>query len=221
MDIVFSTTSRPTRHHHGYQSVRQSILDEARGIMRAEGVAALSLNEIARRLGMRPPSLYTYFPAKRALLDALFLDGMRMYRARLADLRAASGVNGGAVEAAIRDLMGFADEHPELYSLLFERPVPGFEPGPESLAEAQGVLEDSAEWMQEMKNAGVLRTQLDAAAARDLLIAVMQGLTSLKRANEPNAPPETGRFGSLIPAAVEMIRAAWMQRETPEEKEHQ
>ena len=39
--------------------------------------------------------------------------------------------------------------------------------------------------------------------------------------NEPNAPPETGRFGSLIPAAVELFRAAWMQRETPNEEEHQ
>ncbi len=220
MNIEFPTASKST-HHHGYHAVRQSILDEARSIMRAEGVAALSLNEIARRLGMRPPSLYTYFPAKRALLDALFLNGMRMYRARLAELRAASGVNEGAVEAAIRDFMNFGDEHPELYSLLFERPVPGFEPGPESLAEARGLLEDSAAWVQEMKDAGVLRTHLDAAAARDLLIAVMQGLTSLKRANEPNAPPETGRFGSLIPAAVELFRAAWMQRETPNEEEHQ
>ena len=55
---------------HG-QTIRE-ILDVAIEVMTAEGVAALSLSEVARRMGMRPPSLYQYFPSRMAIYDALF-----------------------------------------------------------------------------------------------------------------------------------------------------
>ncbi|MEU0837731.1 helix-turn-helix domain-containing protein, partial [Streptomyces sp. NPDC005969] len=55
----------------------QEILDVAVEVMAEEGVAALSLAEVARRVGMRPPSLYQYFPSKMAVYDALFERGMR------------------------------------------------------------------------------------------------------------------------------------------------
>ena len=37
----------------------------------------LSLAEVARRLGVQPPSLYKYFPSLMAIYDALFLEGQR------------------------------------------------------------------------------------------------------------------------------------------------
>src|SRR3954451_19065492 len=52
-------------------------LDHAAEIMAEEGVAGLSLGEIARRMGIRTPSLYVYFPSKHALYDALFARGWR------------------------------------------------------------------------------------------------------------------------------------------------
>ena len=47
----------------------QSILDTARAIMREEGVAALSMHELARRMDMRAPSLYNYFTSKVEAFD--------------------------------------------------------------------------------------------------------------------------------------------------------
>lgn len=213
MDVLLSDSATPkrSRRHHGYPLVRQAILDTAREVMRAEGVGALSLNEVARRLGMKPPSLYTYFESKHALYDELFRSGMRTYRAQVRELMEQSGVSPGFFEAAIRHYTAFADEHPDLYALLFERPVPGFVPSEESMAEARGLLEDSERWFQEALDAGVVRPGLGAAQARDLALAVMHGLTSLRRANEPGAAPGEGRFAPLIPAAVELIRAAWMR----------
>src|SRR3954466_903708 len=55
----------------------EEVLDHAAAIMAEEGVAGLSLGEIARRMGIRPPSLYVYFPSKHALYDALFARGWR------------------------------------------------------------------------------------------------------------------------------------------------
>ena len=45
--------------------------------MAQEGVAGLSLSEVARRMGIQPPSLYKYFPSKLALYDELFKRGAR------------------------------------------------------------------------------------------------------------------------------------------------
>jgi AcrR family transcriptional regulator len=205
----------PIRRHHGYTAVRKAILDTAREIMRVDGVGALSLNELARRLGMKTPSLYTYFPSKHALYDELFRLGMQAYRQRSTELFTVHRLNEDLFEAVITDYMRFADENPDLYALLFERPVPGFVPTADSMSEATGLLEDSERRMQEALDAGLIRTGLSAAATRDLFITVMHGLTSLKRANEPDAPFGSGRFGGLVPAAVALVKTAWMAPAAP------
>ena len=49
--------------------------------MQEQGVAALNLNEVTRRLGVSGQALAKYFPNKAALYDALFLMGLRLFRA--------------------------------------------------------------------------------------------------------------------------------------------
>src|SRR6476660_8163887 len=53
----------------------REILDAAWTLMAREGVAEVSVREVARAVGMRQQSLTYYFPTKPALLDALFADG--------------------------------------------------------------------------------------------------------------------------------------------------
>lgn len=201
--------ARRRPRNHGYEATRERILAEARAIMRADGAGALSLNELARRVGMKTPSLYTYFASKDALYDAIFRDGMRAYRARQDALEARLGAGLDTVEAVLTDYVAFADENPELYALLFERPVPGFVPSEESMVEARGLIEDSNRRVQSLIDCGLVRQDLDVAQLRDMLLVVMHGLTSLRRANEPGAAMNEGRFGPLVPQMVAMLLAAW------------
>src|ERR1700719_4347532 len=53
----------------------EEILDIAETLMTEEGVNGLSLSEVARRLGVQPPSLYKYFPSLMAIYDAIFERG--------------------------------------------------------------------------------------------------------------------------------------------------
>ncbi len=207
-----SLVSAEPGRRHGYTAVRQSILETARDMMRAEGAAALSLNEIARRLGMKTPSLYTYFASKHDLYDALFLKGIGMFRERLAGIFATHHMEGDLIESAIADYMNFADENPDLFSLVFERPVPGFIPSEASMQEAAGLLADGERQFRLAIDAGFIESGLNAVATRDLFIAVTHGLTSLKRANEPTAPLDSGRFGPLIPSAAALLTSAWRPR---------
>ena len=74
-----SPTSLSPRRQRNHALMVQTILDTARAIMRADGVAALSMQELARRLDMRAPSLYHYFSGKAAIYDALFRLGVTVY----------------------------------------------------------------------------------------------------------------------------------------------
>src|SRR3954467_14163757 len=76
---VMTTEAVPVdrRHRRRLETIEEG-LDHAVEIMAADGVAGLSLGEIARRMGIRPPSVYVYFPSKHALYDALFERGWRM-----------------------------------------------------------------------------------------------------------------------------------------------
>src|SRR3954466_7298327 len=67
------------RRQRNREEMQDGILAVAREIMREQGVAALSMNEIARRVGITPPALYNYFPSKLALYDALYRLGIRIF----------------------------------------------------------------------------------------------------------------------------------------------
>src|SRR5438445_13438430 len=67
------------------QETIEEILDIAVQVMTEEGVNGLSLSEVARRLGVQPPSLYKYFPSLMAVYDALFARGQRANLAVMQD----------------------------------------------------------------------------------------------------------------------------------------
>src|ERR1019366_5824677 len=51
------------------------ILAEAWALARRDGLAAISLRDLADRVDLRQPSLYAYFDSKRGLYDLMFADG--------------------------------------------------------------------------------------------------------------------------------------------------
>jgi hypothetical protein len=81
-------------------------------------------------------------------------------------------------------------------------------------------MDESAEMLAEFHQgfveaveAGQIKPGISAAQARDLTIALMHGLTAQQMANEPEAADGSGRYGSLVPAALAMLRASWEPRE--------
>ena len=68
-------------------STRAEILEAAWELCRTQGLAGLSLRDVARKIGMRPPSLYWYFDSKQAIYDAMFAQGNRQLLERLAQQR--------------------------------------------------------------------------------------------------------------------------------------
>src|SRR5712692_8962561 len=69
------TPQRSDRRARRHQETIEEILDIAEDVMTEEGVNGLSLAEVARRLGVQPPSIYKYFPSLMAVYDAVFRRG--------------------------------------------------------------------------------------------------------------------------------------------------
>ena len=208
--ILSPKERRQRNRERNREEMKAAILDAARAVMREQGVAALNLQEVARRVGVRAPSLYEYFPGKMALYDALFRLGVRLYAERSEQLAQTSPSLWEYARASLHLYMTFAQEYPELYQLCFERPVPGFFPSEESMNESRQFLTGRADQMIEQGlEQGSLGPGVSPAQARDLFLAMTHGLTALHMANEPELPVGTGRFGSLIPAAMALFQASW------------
>lgn len=186
-----------------------AILGASRAIMREEGAAALNLNEVARRVGLRTPSLYAYFSSKGALYDMLFLLGIELYADRFRRAMSEPLPLWERLRAALETYMTFAQECPELYQLVFERPVPGFTPSEASMKASLSLLAEGNALVEEAFRANGIVLPIPFNQATDLIIALQHGLTALHLANEPHLPAGEGRFGALIPAAVELFRIAW------------
>lgn len=183
------------------------ILDTAQAIMREEGVAALSMQELARRLNMRAPSLYNYFSSKSDIYDALFQLGFHRFEEFLNQIEFTDTGWQLELSSAMNAYLTFAIQNPELYQLCFERPVPGFVPSEESLQLSFGILQ---RYYDHVRNwLPLLNTDLNEQQLTDMLIAIMHGITALHMANQPNLPLGEGRFGSLIPIVIPILNKAW------------
>jgi AcrR family transcriptional regulator len=206
---ILSPLERRRRNRH---EMRTAILDAARAIMREDGAAAHNLNEVARRVGVRTPSLYAYFTSKAHLYVALFLLGIELYGERSRTAMSQSLPLWERFRVALETYMTFAQECPELYQLVFERPVPGFTPSEESMEASMSLLANAHSQVEEAFRAEGITPPIPFNQAADLIIAVQHGLTALHLANEPDVPIGEGRFGVLIPTAVELFKSAWGAR---------
>jgi hypothetical protein len=134
---------------------------------------------------------------------------MRLYNQRTAQAIEQHPLSWELIRAALTLFMEFAHDHPELYQLIFLRPVPGFVPSQEGIAEMMRLVETSQHVITSLIEARVIQSGLSAEESNNLFIALMHGITSLYMANEPELSPGMGRFGSLIPAAVRLMQSSW------------
>jgi AcrR family transcriptional regulator len=189
-------------------AVMDEALDHAVILMAEEGVGALSVNEVARRMGIRGPSLYKYFPSRHAVYDALFLRGLRAQQAAVA--AAIEGVPAGVpqIRTGAGAVVRWAVEHPALAQLLHWRPVPGFEPSPEAFAPSLRDMVFVREAFAEAVRLGQLSPSADSDDAVRLYTVVLSGLISQQLANQPGVPFAEGVFSRLTETAIDQFLSA-------------
>lgn len=189
----------------GRVNTRREILDTAVEVMADHGVAGLSLSEVARRVGIRQPSLYKHFTSLHAVYDEVFREGAEHQLEAVARAVRGSAPGLSALEAAIDALGRLAMANPVVAQLLSWRPVPDFTPSTEAFQPSIEMVGIVRAALRDAVAAG----QLDAAADSDegvaLVSIVVSGALTQQLANEPGASYEGGRFSSLLPRAFAMF----------------
>ncbi|UQW99436.1 TetR/AcrR family transcriptional regulator [Streptomyces sp. RerS4] len=102
--------------------VRAEIKEHAWEQIATAGATALSLNAIAKRMGVSGPALYRYFAGRDELITELVRDA---YRSLADTLRAASAA-GADLAGLAQALRAWALADPQRYFLIYGTPVPGY-----------------------------------------------------------------------------------------------
>ncbi|MFF0518102.1 TetR/AcrR family transcriptional regulator [Actinomadura nitritigenes] len=135
------TGTRTPRERYRTQ-VRAEIKQHAWEQIATTGASALSLNAIAKQMGMSGPALYRYYAGRDELITELVRDA---YQSLADTLRSAADAGAGLAELA-HTLRAWALEDPQRYLLIYGTPVPGYD-APDDItrisAETMAVLLDA------------------------------------------------------------------------------
>lgn len=181
------------RRSERHEAIRREILDAAWDAAHETSIAGLTLRDIATRVGMQQPSLYSHFASKQAIYDAMFQQAWQAY---LDHVR--SSVDGLPAEPRAR-LVAIAEHYFDFavadlprHQLMDVNVVPHFQPSAAAYApavEVYGVMLD------QLRGLGVTADE-DA----DIYTALLGGLVNQQLANDPGGQ----RWRRLIPRVMNM-----------------
>lgn len=111
-------SARERYRAHVIEEIKQHAWEQ----IATAGVSALSLNAIAKRVGMSGPGLYRYFASRDELITDLIRDA---YRSLADAVRSAfdAGADVAGLAHVVRD---WALADPQRYFLIYGTPVPGY-----------------------------------------------------------------------------------------------
>jgi AcrR family transcriptional regulator len=175
------------------EATRAEILQVAWELAQQQGLAEFTLRDLAERVGMRAPSLYTHFESKHAIYDAMFGQAWSDYeRVALAELANRPKAPRAVIRRAARVFFDFAVANPARHQLMNLRTIPGFEPSAESYAPAVRVLQLGQQLFRDL---GV-----SDPADFDIFTAIIDGMINQQLANDPGGT----RWSALLDRAVDI-----------------
>jgi AcrR family transcriptional regulator len=186
----------------------EEILRIAADVMSQDGVNALSMAEIARRLGVQPPSIYKYFDSLLHVYDALFQRGQLEHLQVMRDAMADSQPGLPALTAGLEASGQWCLANRSVAELMFWRPVPSFEPSAEAFALSIEMVNLQKAAIADAITAGQLGpAEVDQVV--HLLSVFIVGVLSQAIANEPDLQWGHGRFTPLLPQLMALLPALY------------
>jgi AcrR family transcriptional regulator len=174
------------------EATRREILDAAWEIARRDGLPAVTLREVAGRIGMRSPSLYSHFEAKNAIYDAMFAQAWTELRAAVDGLPPLPEAPRPMLLVLAEAFFDFAAADPARYQLMNRAAIPGFRPSEEAYAASVAAYQRMRELLS--------RCGIEAQADLDVWTAIVGGFVDQQLANDPGG----SRWRAQLPRLVDM-----------------
>jgi len=169
----------------------EKILETALALFEGGGPDALAMRPLADALGVRPSSLYRYYPERGALLGALEAHAILALHAALRDATRDQTPEDAFIAAA-HSYLSYAREHPHLYSLLLAPKAPH--------TAAPGPGKDL--WNEVLRIVGAVTGDPDDTAAAVAFWAYLHGFALLGRSGQFGLSGPRGGFERGLQALI-------------------
>lgn len=126
-DEMADVNPAPSRRERIFGDTQSELASSARELVVEGGPEAVTIREVAGRVGMSGPAIYRYFPSREALLERVIRDLYVELAEYLVQARDSAGDHTvrGRLLAASRAFRRWALEHRSEFGLLFGAPIPG------------------------------------------------------------------------------------------------
>ncbi len=108
------------------EQVKKRILEKALDILISGGMDALTMRNLAARVGMTAPNIYNYFSGKDEIYLSIVIQGFEMLHAQLKEAYDRYSAPIKRARAMIDAYMTFGIEKSQYYDIMFTRPVPKY-----------------------------------------------------------------------------------------------
>jgi AcrR family transcriptional regulator len=175
------------------EATRGEILQAAWELAQEQGLTQFTLRDLAERVGMRAPSLYSHFPSKHAIYDAMFGQAWSEFeQVALAELPDLPQAPRAALRRIARVFFDFAVANPVRHQLMNQSTIPGFKPSADSYAPSVRV------W--ELGDRVVRSLGLTDQSDNDIWDAMIVGMINQQLANDPGGT----RWSAVLDRAIDI-----------------
>lgn len=195
--------------------LREQVLSASLELIEKEGVAALSLREVARRAGVSHQAPYHHFGSKDALVAELVARGYTQLSEMLEAAEKSRGAPSRRLRLAGRAYVDFALRHPAAFRIMFRPELADFSACPSAEAAGSRAYSVLVRLVEEtFGGRRVPRDRLDALVTMNW--SMVHGLASLvldgslgKQASSGRSRSAKGKSGKSIDALIDQTLDAF------------
>ena len=171
---------------------RQRIIAAARRHFFAYGFRAVTMDDLARELGMSKKTLYGHFPSKVALVEAVLRDKIRSVEA---DLKRITSDSSSDFPAALQELLARVHKHMEEVQPPFMRDLQRETPEMFSIVEArrrENILKYFGKLIGDGQAAGIIRKDVPTILIVEILLGAVEAIINPEKLTELGLTPRDG-----------------------------
>ena len=204
--------ARAAVHRSGDPGGRERFIFAGLRVLHERGAAELTVRRVAAQAGSSTMGIYSCFGGRAGMLEAIYRRGFELLEDAITVPQAGTADQATAdprqpIIAIATAYRRFALANPALYALMFERPLPGFDPSPQLRSWALNLTFTPLVAQVARAQAGGLLAGDDPIRPSYLLWTTVHGITSIELTHAVRSPLP-GWFVDSPEAGEQMLLAA-------------
>jgi AcrR family transcriptional regulator len=190
-------TKKPLPRNRANDSIRQRIVDAARAHFFSHGFRSVTMDDLAEELGISKKTLYTHFPGKIDLLEAVLADKFAGVEARLEEVTRAHPHN---FAATLHELLAWTQRELDEIKPPFVRDMRQKAPQVFKIIErrrAALIERFFGRLFTEGQQTGMVRKDVPTKLIIEILLAIVQAIMNPPKMEELGMMPKEGFTGIL------------------------